>query len=162
MKNYNFPLLIGGLLLVVGMVLTILDFYRFEYLNTLPEMDLSIREIEIYERFDDKEFRFNKKTALVNIIEDPCLEEDELLIKIIYYNDFATLSKTMDETFNYKKLNIELNYDDIVSSSFKKVLTKGFINLRQGKIYNYSLLFKPTIDVYVNKNDYKRIKIMNY
>ncbi len=161
MAKHFISFLIGSLILIVGVVITITDLYQFEFVNTLPETNMVSREITIEQSIDNKEFRINRKWELINIIEDDNIEEDTIIIKIKYYDEYISLTSTVEEGIDYKKLNITYNYKENHTYPVRNTIATGLKNIKDRKIYNYSLLFRPHISIYINSNDKNNVKIIN-
>ncbi len=99
----------------------------------------------------------NSKLDNINLIEDDSLEK-EIIIKLSYYRT-AKISY-VSEFNKYDDLKLRFENDIDLSELDISDISKLFVSTFNSRtIYNYNLFKYPNINIYANKEDFKRIKI---
>lgn len=147
--------LINIILIGVGSLMTFDYFISFEYINDLPQDNYKFDSI-IYEENITKNTTINNNNVDIEI--DNSLEDNKIKIKVEYYKEFYDIEKEIvyDKEsdyiyFHYVYANKKFSFNDGV--------TNDIINdIKNKKIYNYSLLSDIKVTVYTNDNTKDLIK----
>ncbi len=161
MSRYLVSITIGCVIFVAGITLCITDFTRYKYIDKVPPNDMIVKEVIIEQTFEDKEFKVNSHSANIIMVEDDNIEPTEIKFKISYYSEFVSLGENIVVGPDFKRLHVYVNYREPGFEPIKRILDLTTINLENKEVYNYSLLFKPTITIYVNSLAKDNVKIMN-
>ncbi len=158
MKKYIFVLGIGFLLFIISISLLIIDSNHYQYYNHLTITNYHLQTITLESKLHHS-FRI-KEDSLVSILikESDTISKGNLVIKGLYYDQFVNLELEIKEGFYYQELIINLD-SNINYDLYRRLVNDGLHHLRAKKIYNYSLLFKPVIKIYINKEDRHLIKL---
>lgn len=161
MNKYLVSLTIGSLLLVMGMIILVIDGNRYQYINHLPHLNYDIKKINLKHNLNNQEFRIKKNPFInIQITSNKTLAKDEMLIKGLYYHQFIDLDLVIKDRFYYQELLIDaaplLNYH-----LYNELFNDYLRHFKTKKIYNYSLLFKPALKIYINKDSQHLIKLID-
>jgi hypothetical protein len=151
----------GCILLVVGVTLTVIDIYRYDFIDNIFENDLSVNEIVIEESLNNKNLHIDPTYSKVSIIEDNTIEEGMAKLVITYYEDIIDLNSIIVDRNDYRRLNLTIIIREGEYEPVKKMIDITIKHLKERKIYNYSLLFRPDIKIYVNSENKPNIRITN-
>lgn len=146
-KIYIFPFVINFILIIVGGLISVDYILGFTYYDYLPENNFDIKT-ETNEVIIDKSITFDNNN--VEYVIDNTLEDGKLKIESMYYNDFISdVNLKKDSEYN------SIYYDYIYNNrefSLNNKYTKEFLNnIKNRKIYNYSLYDVVKTKIYVNE-----------
>lgn len=147
--------LIDIILIGVGSLMTFDYFISFEYINDLPQDNYKFDSI-IYEENITKTTTINNDNIDIEI--DNSLEDNRVKIKVEYYKEFYDIEKEIeyDEEIDY--IYFHHIYTNKKFSINNLVTTNIIKDIKNKKIYNYSLLNDIKITVYTNDKTKNLIK----
>jgi hypothetical protein len=162
MSRYIITFAFGCFLFVIGMTITAFNLYNYEYSNDLSDVDIILSEETLVEKLNNEEFIIKPDYAKVVINSNNTYSSGEIEVRVSYYNPYVGIKKEVVSYNDKKILTIELENKIDNFTDLKYAYDIGVEKLKEQKIYNFSKLFRPIIDVYVNNIDSKYVKIRNY
>lgn len=160
MSKYVKGIAFGFILFLIGIVVLQQETKKYEYSTDVPfnfnveereiVIPLSFEEIvEINNYFDGKNIYF----YVDNTLED----EVKIISKEIDINE-VSYNQVFDKKEKRTTLNIDSEFD-LNKDSLYDVFKLAFDILKDKKIYNYTSLKYPIIEVYVNESDKDKIEV---
>lgn len=162
MRKHIVLIIVGCLFLGVGMVLTAVDIFDYKYVNVLPSNTLTQKTITYDETIDNRSVYIVYGGENSIIKQEASIPVGHIKIDVSYYSDFGTISRDIQDDMSYKIIDINFNTHMRNINNIKKLMNLGIDGLKRKKLYNYSLLFEPTLAVYINSEDIEYVKIRNY
>lgn len=147
MKNTAFIFSIAIIFMIVGFMGMIFDVNDLNLVTTVP--DKFPATVKTYEYELDKKLSINYPN--INTIITNNIEGAKVIIT--YYNTYNNVK--INETSTNK--NIELTISDQVTFQANDIIKEILVNLENRKIYNYPLLYKTKVDLYVSENNLEKI-----
>ncbi|MFA5602685.1 MAG: DUF1700 domain-containing protein [Bacilli bacterium] len=148
-------LIIGLLLIGFGSASIVFDFVKYDYVDELPNHSYQVFEKE-YTYSLDGEFTFYYRYGDADIVIDDNLT-NKMKVKAIYYDELIDLNEVKYDN-NKVKFSIDgedYNFKEV--NAFYKMIKR---DLKDKKLYNYSLFFKPKYEIYVNSQSVDGINII--
>lgn len=137
-------------LIVIGFIWTFDYFMNLTYYNYLPTNVYSEKTVTYTKNIDGmtRIVENNKE-----IIVDNSLNDNEIKVEITYYSDFIKIyGLEVISNDNLDNIYIDLSDIDDNGINIGKTLNKTIIkDLKENKIYNYSLLGESSLKIYVNE-----------
>lgn len=145
-RVYLTPFVAGFVFIILGGLLTIDMIFNITFYNKLPNNRFEPTVITYVEEVDNY-FKIAVNRGERNIIIDNNLEDNKILIEIVYYDKFSEI----------KKFNDKYDQDVYIEVEFKEYKTKEFIkniiiDLKNNEVYNYKDLYQAKIKIYANSN----------
>jgi hypothetical protein len=159
MRKYVFSLILGSILIGTGSILLSFEIMQYKYSNSYPiDFAKSIEQTDYY-NLDDNILTINLETNNYMIIKDENIK-NQIDITYNYYPNYVEIIKEEKQTINNKQLNIDFNLKYENNKAFQDFYNTIMNNLKNKQIYNYSLIFKPFIQITINPNDSNKIKVI--
>ena len=154
-KIYFYPFLIGLIFIVVGFLLTLHFVFNLEYIENMPNNSFN-------ENISTYEFEVNELTKIqahnIEYIVDNSISDNKIKIDVSHYDDLTSINyynETYGENYDYISL---YTIDNAKYNSGWKVYNLIIDNLKENKIYKYSLLYDSNTRVYANEITMNLIK----
>lgn len=150
-----YPFLISLVFVAVGFILTIHMVLNIEYLEVLPNNYFN-------KNTNEYEFKINKETIIradeIEYIVDNSIKNNEIKVEVEYYPDFTNIGYYEENTLeNYNYIGL-YTIGNLKYNSGLNAYNLIIDNLKDNKIYNYSLLFDSNTKVYANELTMNLIK----
>jgi len=145
-KNIHiYPIFINVFLIVIGGIMTFDYLANLKFANTIPNNFKEVKETH--------EVKIEENTQILYEIEkeiDNSLENNVLRFEITYYNDVYNTIFVDRDGYN-DIIEIDRDYKNKEYSLNNLYLNEFIDNLKENKIYNYSLLWQVKVKVYSNE-----------
>ena len=161
MNKYFVNVMAALMAIIIGISLFTYDILKYDFINDIPNLKFDLNEMTISQSFNNKNLIIDNDHARVHIIKDDLIEVGKTQIEVKYYDELITVSFNKIESYNSVILDLKIDYIEKDFSNFKTLYRLAIDNLKNRTIYNYSLLFRPEIYVYVNSVDFLNVKIIN-
>lgn len=150
-----YPFLISLVFVAVGFILTIHMVLNIEYLEVLPNNYFN-------KNTNEYEFKINKETIIradeIEYIVDNSIKNNEIKVEVEYYPDFTNIGYYEENTLeNYNYIGL-YTIGNLKYNSGLNAYNLIIDNLKDNKIYDYSLLFDSNTKVYANELTMNLIK----
>lgn len=150
-----FSTIVGLILLGFGSASLVFDFVDVKYVDEMPKNDYVLYEKEYSYKLNDS-FTFNYNYGHVELFTDDSLNTDEIKIKVKYYDDLVDINIT---DLSSDEVTFDIDGRDYKYSEIRNFYDMFKRDLKDDKVYNYSLLFKPKYEIYVNSTKTSSINI---
>ena len=161
MNKYFVNVMIALMAIIIGISLFTYDILKYDFINDIPNHHFDLNEMTITQSFNNKNLIIDNDHARVYVIKDDLIEVGKTQIEVKYYDELITVSFNKIESYNSVILDLKIDYIEKDFHNFKTLYHLAIDNLKNRTIYNYSLLFRPEIYVYVNSVDFLNVKIIN-
>lgn len=161
MNKYFVNVMAALMAIIIGISLFTYDILKYDFINDIPNLKFDLNEMTISQSFNNKNLIIDNDHARVHIIKDDLIEVGKTQIEVKYYDELITVSFNKIESYNSVILDLKIDYIEKDFHNFKTLYHLAIDNLKNRTIYNYSLLFRPEIYVYVNSVDFLNVKIIN-
>ena len=151
-KNIHIcPIFINMILIIFGGLLTFDYFANLEYANKIPD-NIKLTTTTYEEKIDTNLLIHD----YYDIVIDDTLEDNKIKIELTYYDElYDRVNVDLIKQDGTNSLEIDKDYEDEIVFWDNKVFNKFMDNLKDKKIYNYSLLNNINVKIYSNTNTSK-------
>lgn len=161
MNKYIKGIILGFILFLVGIVVLHLETRSYEYSSEVP-FNFKSEEREILIPLDEDEKleinnNFNGKNIYFYI--DNTLEDEVKIVSRELDINEVSYNQTFKTDENKTVLNIDSEFN-LNEDNLYDVFKFAFAILKDKKIYNYTALKYPIIEVYVNEDDKDKIEVL--
>lgn len=146
-KVYLYPFIINIILIIIGGVMSLSYIFDFEYHDYLPQDKYEIKTETYVEDIQQKTVISAYES---NIVIDNNLEDNKMKLEITYYPEFVNIKKHEDNDSDRKYLTFNTYHKEKTFSLNNKYTKIVIDDVKNKKLYNYSLFDKVSVKIYVN------------
>ncbi|MDD2489905.1 MAG: hypothetical protein PHY26_01435 [Bacilli bacterium] len=161
MSKYFISLLVGLIFIVIGVNFFIYDLFKYDYIDSIPVEKFEFNELTIEQTFSNKLLLIDGDYIKSHIIEDDSIIPGNTEIMVRYYDELIDLDINKVEGSSNVTIDVDINYNKNNIEGLRTLFNLCIDNLKERTIYNYSLLFRPEVYIYIHSNDRLNVKIMN-
>lgn len=154
-KIHIYPFLISFSLILVGSIFTIYFITGLEYINTVPTIKDKTRK---YEYQIQNPLIIDSYHKNHDVIIDNSLIDGKVVIKVTYYDSYATFEKRETDISNETQAEKHVHFDPVGTLNGRKKLDLFLKDLKNNKIHNYAKLYDTTITIITNENTKDLVK----
>lgn len=144
------PIISGVVFMAIGSIISFNSFLNLKYINEIPKNDYDLKE-NIEEKTIQSNMYFYSDNTNVTIEINDELEDNKVIIKTNYYEEFTSLNKLYNDGKTSPEITINL----------KELYNIVMKDLKNNEVYNYHKLFKTYTTVITNSNTSNKIKVVN-
>ncbi len=155
-KLVLFPIIIGIVFITIGGLLTFEYTISLKYYDALPNVNNKPKITTYKENIEGDLYVSNiKNNEQLSLGINNELEDNEVLIEVIYYDDYIYPNK--DYHISSYDGNSYINIYAYTRSNIRDLVLDVLKNLKNKEVYNYQSLFDIHVKVYANEKTLKYI-----
>ena len=141
-------IIISTIIFLLGISLTVYNFSRFKYPNSLEQSSLIKITEEKKITLDDPNTNIILSKGNYEIITDDNLADNEIRVEVSYYDDYIDVLYHQEKVKDINYLVFRATKNDKIDVSLK--IDNIIKDLKRGYIFNYSNVDKINIKIYAN------------